>query len=79
MAVSHDQFIESMAEVLEVDGAVLRPETVLADLPGYDSVKTLSLIVTLDEMGINISQCEVSGFRTFGDILNTACRKGVLS
>lgn len=77
MAVSPDQFLASIAEVLEVDPGSLRPETVLADLEGFDSVKTLSMIVALDELGLNISQNDVARLCTFGDVLELGRSKGV--
>lgn len=79
MSVSYGEFLSALAEVLEVNEQVLQPETVLAELPDYDSVKTLSLIVALDELGVNISQSEVSRLSTFGDLLNVAHLRGVLA
>ncbi len=79
MGLSQDQFVASIAEVLEVPGESLQPETVLADLEYYDSVKTLSLLVALDEMGIMVTQNDVAGFSTFGDVLEVGRARGVLA
>lgn len=79
MGLSQDQFVSSIAEILEVHGDVLHPDTVLADLEGYDSVKTLSLFVVLDEMGISVSQIEAARLCTFGDVLGLARSRNALT
>ncbi len=62
----------AVAEVLEVDPASLQPETNFYDLPNFDSVAILSLIVALDDLGVQIPQQKASDIRTFGDVLALA-------
>jgi acyl carrier protein len=62
----------TVAEVLEIEPEQLTPETCFYDLPGFDSVTILSLIVALDDVGIEIPQGKASEIRTFGDVLKLA-------
>jgi len=62
----------TVAEIVEVDPGTLTPETSLYDLPDFDSVKVLSLIVALDDLGVNVPQEKASEIRTFGDVLRLA-------
>ena len=62
----------AVAEVLEVEPDRLTPETNLHDLPAYDSVAVLSLLVALDDIGVEIPQAKASEIRTFDDILKIA-------
>lgn len=67
-----DDIRKTVAEVLEVDPSVLQPETNFCDLPNFDSVAILSLIVALDDLGVEIPQHKASEIRTFGDVLALA-------
>lgn len=63
---------KAVAEVLEVEPASLRPETNFYELPNFDSVAILSLIVALDDLGIQVPQEKASEIRTFGHVLEIA-------
>lgn len=67
-----DNLRNAVAEVLEVEPASLQPETNFYDLPNFDSVVILSLIVTLDDLGVEVPQAKASEIRTFGDVLKLA-------
>lgn len=67
-----DDIRKTVAEVLEVEPEVLKPETSFYDLPNFDSVAILSLIVALDDLGVEIPQHKASEIRTFGDVLALA-------
>lgn len=69
---SIDAIRNAVAEVLEVDPGSLQPETNFYDLPNFDSVAILSLIVALDDLGVQIPQQKASDIRTFGDVLALA-------
>lgn len=62
----------AVAEVLEVDPSLITPATCFQDVEGFDSVKILSLLVTLDDLGIAVPQEKASELRTFGDVLKLA-------
>ena len=70
-----DDIRKTVAEVLEVEPASLQPETDLYGLPNFDSVMILSLIVALDDIGVEIPQHKASELRTFGDVLALAKSK----
>ena len=66
------QIRSTVAEILEVEESTLKPETCFYDLPDFDSVKVLSLIVALDDIGVEVPQEKAGELRTFGDILKLA-------
>ncbi len=66
------QIRTTVAEILEVDEAALTPETCFYDLPNFDSVKVLSLIVALDDIGVEVPQDKAGDIRTFADVLKLA-------
>ena len=55
------EFIESVAEVLEVPADSLEPATELKSVKGWDSTAVVNLIVLLDEMGIEVDEEKASG------------------
>ncbi len=67
-----DDIRNAVAEVLEVEPGSLRPDTNLFEIPNFDSVTILSLIVALDDLGVEVPQQKASEIRTFGDILQLA-------
>ena len=65
-----------VSEVLQVEPDQLKPETVFEDLPDYDSITTLTMMVALDdEAGLLVSQHDIVGLKTFGDLINLAKSK----
>jgi len=64
-----------VAEILEVDPDLLKPETNFYDLPNFDSVAILSIIIALDDVGVEVPQEKASEIRTFGDVLKLAKSK----
>jgi acyl carrier protein len=67
-----DTLRTTVAELLEVDPTSLAPETCFYDLPNFDSVAILSLIVALDDLGVSVPQEKASEIRTYGDVLKLA-------
>ena len=70
--VTIEQVRSSVAEVVGVDPAKLTREVDLYSLPDFDSVAVLSLIVALDDLGIEVPQSKAAEIRTFGDVLQLA-------
>lgn len=66
----------AVAEVLEVDPSMLKPETCFYDLPNFDSVQILSLLVALDDIGVEVPREKAGDIRTFGDVLALAKLQG---
>ena len=64
-----------VSEALEVSAEQLKSETCLDDLDGYDSIKVLTLMVSLDDVGVVISQTEAANMKTYGDIETLAKAK----
>ena len=61
--------IALIEDVLELPGK-LTPDTVLADLPEYDSMAKLSIIVMFDdELGKKLTGEQIRAFKTVGDML----------
>lgn len=67
-----DTIRNAVADALTIDPEMLTPETKFADLPEYDSLASLSMVVALDELGIAINPNDVAGLLTFGDVLKLA-------
>ena len=66
-----EEKIAMLEDVLEVDAGTLSPETELGDLPEYDSIRKLSIIVMFDdELGKKLTGEAMRGFKTVGDILS---------
>lgn len=61
--------IALIEDVLELPGK-LTPDTVLADLPEYDSMAKLSVIVMFDdELGKKLTGEQIRTFKTVQDVL----------
>jgi acyl carrier protein len=63
---------ETVANALNVLPGALTPETNLYALPDFDSVQMLTLMVALDDIGVQVPQHKASEIQTFGDILKLA-------
>ena len=62
--------IALIEDVLELPGK-LTVDTVLADLPEYDSMAKLSIIVMFDdELGKKLTGEELRSFKTVGDMVD---------
>lgn len=62
--------ISLLEDALEIESGTLTEATVLADLPEYDSMAKLTLIVLCDEeFGKKLSGEQIKAFTTVGDIL----------
>jgi len=63
--------IEMLEELLEVENGTLNEDTDLNDIPEYDSMAKLSLIVMCDdEFGKKLTGEQILKFKTVQDILD---------
>ena len=67
--MNFDELREVVAETLEVDTCELTESAELVTLTKIDSIKILTLLVALDDLGISISQNQAADLKTYGDIL----------
>lgn len=66
-----EEKMELLAETLDVDTEDISADTVLSDMPEWDSMTKLSLIVMFDdEFGKKITSNDIKKFITVQDILN---------
>lgn len=72
------EFISEFTALLELPAGSLTPETVMAELEGWDSVAYLTAMVMIDEqLAITITPDVLSKSETFGGILDAV--QGALS
>ncbi|MGE0764168.1 MAG: acyl carrier protein [Bdellovibrionales bacterium] len=70
-------FVEDqMRHVLEQQTLPLNEETILTGLPGWDSVKMLSLLVTIEKkFKVTFHAREVTNLKTHGELLRLVAAK----
>lgn len=73
MPIDEIEIRNAVAEVLEITPEQLIPSLCLEDIPDFDSVKVLSLLVILDDLGIRLTQAEAANLKTYQDILTLGC------
>lgn len=57
-------------DVFDDDSLVISPETTAADVPGWDSVAQVKLLLTVEsEFGVRLATAEVQAIRSVGDML----------
>ncbi len=68
--MTNEEKIKRIEDTLEIEEGTLTPETALDDVPEYDSMGKLSLIVLSDEeFGKKLTGEQIRAFSTIGDIL----------
>ncbi len=70
--MTKDEFIEELANVLQVSADVLEPSTELKQFEGWDSTAVINLIVLLDENGAEVDEEKVPECKTVQDVLDLA-------
>lgn len=71
--MSDQEIIELIAEALEIEASEVSPETSLEDIPEYDSMAKLSVIVVMDEeFSKKLTGETMQEFKTVGDIISFA-------
>ena len=66
------EFVEKMAEVLEVSAEKLQPATELSQFEGWDSTAVINMIVLLDEQGVEIDEEKLPECKTVQDVIDLA-------
>lgn len=68
-----------IAEVFEEPAGRITAETMRKEIPGWDSLGTLSLIAGLDErFDVHLSENDIDGMQRVSDILDILRRNGKL-
>lgn len=69
--MTNEEKIAMLEDMLELDGGSLKPEMVLNEIPEYDSMAKLSLIVMMDEeFGKKLTGEQIREFKTVLDIID---------
>ena len=69
--MTQEEKIAMLEEMLELDGGSLKPEMKLSEIPEYDSMAKLSLIVMMDEeCGKKLTGEQIREIKTVQDILD---------
>lgn len=68
--MTNEEKIAMLEDLLELDGGSLKPEMELNEIPEYDSMAKLSLIVMMDEeCGKKLTGEQIREFKIVKDIL----------
>lgn len=71
------QVTEVFRDVFDDDDLVVRPEMVAADIPGWDSLKMINLLVAIEaRLGVRLRSSEVDTLRCVGDIVDIVAARG---
>lgn len=74
-----EQALEWIAEVFEESPGRIVTTTLRKEIPGWDSLGTLSLIAALDErFDIHLSEQDIEGMQGVGDLFEILRRQGAL-
>ena len=69
--MTNNEKIRLIEESLELEQNVLSEDTLLVDIPEYDSMAKLTLIVICDdEFGKKLTGEQIRGFKTVRDVLD---------
>ena len=75
-----DEALSWIAEVFEERPGRINAQTLRKDIPGWDSLGTLSLIAALDErFDIHLPEEKIEGMQSVGDLLDTLRQHGAMS
>ncbi len=77
--INNDDVLGWLAEVFDDSRGRLKPTTPRTDIPGWDSLGTLSLLAALDEkFNIHLSEQDIEAMENISDILAILKRNGAL-
>jgi acyl carrier protein len=69
--MSSPEIIDLFAESIEVEPSTLAPETLIADVPEWNSLGWLTIMSLLDERcQISLSAKQIRGFKTVSDVIS---------
>jgi acyl carrier protein len=75
-----EESLNWIAEVFEERPGRINAQTLRKDIPGWDSLGTLSLIAALDErFDIHLSEEDIEGMQSVSDLLDILRRHGAVS
>lgn len=75
-----EEALNWIAEVFEERPGRINAQTLRKDIPGWDSLGTLSLIAALDErFDIHLSEEGIEGMQSVADLLDILRQHGALS
>ncbi len=65
-----------MADVFDDDDVVAKPELTAKDVPGWDSMAHVRLILQVERtFGVKFTATEISSFKTVGDLARSIAAK----
>ena len=75
-----DQILAELTDifrtVLDDETLVLRPETTAADVPGWDSMNHITIVVEAEQhFGIKVRTAEIEALRNVGDFVSLIAAK----
>jgi acyl carrier protein len=71
-----ERLTDVFREIFDDDRLALRDETVAADVPDWDSVNHVKLVVAIEEsFGVEFSNREIAGWENVGDIRRALAAK----
>jgi acyl carrier protein len=69
--MTNEEKLRLLEETLEIDANSITADTLLSDIPEFDSMAKLTLIVLCDEeFGKKLTGEQIRAFKTVGDILD---------
>jgi acyl carrier protein len=72
--MNSQEIIGLFAESIEVEPSTLTPETLIADVPDWNSLGWLTIMSLLDERcQIRLSAPQIRGFKTVNDAIVAVC------
>ena len=78
--MTEQEAVEWIAKVFETSPEQLTPDTPREGVPAWDSLGVLTLMANLDsDFGIVLTDDDVQGIKTVGDILHVMQRSGKLA
>jgi len=78
--MTEQEAVEWIARVFETSPEQLTPDTPREGVPAWDSLGVLTLMANLDsDFGIVLTDDDVQGIKTVGDILHVMQRNGKLA
>lgn len=66
-----DQLQSLLRDVSDNDGLIVVPSTRLADVAGWDSLKTINLLVAIEtRLGVRLRSSEIDKIERVGDLID---------
>jgi acyl carrier protein len=74
--MSNQEIANLFAEAIEVEPSTLTPETIIADVPEWNSLGWLTIMSLLDERcGIQLAAAQIRAFKTVQDAIEAVSSK----